>query len=92
MKCYLCNGDNFIVRPGEVRNNNKIKVIECKSCGLVTLDNLSHISERHYEEGKMHAYENTIKEWIQETEIEDSRRFNKFKKKIRIRSCNKSRT
>ena len=82
MKCYLCNGNNFNVRPGEVRDNKKIKVIECNSCGLVTLDDLSHIAEKHYEEGKMHAYQNTMKEWIQETEIDDLRRFNKFKKNI----------
>ena len=28
MKCYLCSGDTFNVRPGEVRDNKKIKVYE----------------------------------------------------------------
>lgn len=82
MKCYLCDGEKFDIRPGEVRDNKKIKVIECNSCGLVTLDDLSHISKKHYEEGKMHEYQNTMKEWIQETEIDDLRRFNQFKVNI----------
>lgn len=82
MKCYLCNGDTFKVKPGEVRDNKKIKVIECNSCGLVTLDDLSHITEKHYENGKMHSYQNTMREWMQETENDDLRRFEKFKKNI----------
>ena len=48
----------------------------------MTLDDLSHINENHYEEGKMHSYQNTMKEWMQETEIDDLRRFKKFKKNI----------
>jgi 2-polyprenyl-3-methyl-5-hydroxy-6-metoxy-1,4-benzoquinol methylase len=82
MKCYLCNGTEFVSRPGEVRDNLNVHVVECNKCGLVTLDDLSHINENHYEEGKMHSYQNTMKEWMQETEIDDSRRFKEFKRNI----------
>ena len=82
MNCYLCHNTEFISRPGEVRDNLNVHVVECKKCGLVTLDDLSHITESHYEEGKMHAYQNTMKEWMQETEIDDLRRFKEFKKNI----------
>ena len=56
MNCYLCNSTKFISRPGEVRDNLNVHVVECKKCGLVTLDDFLHITESHYEEGKMHAY------------------------------------
>jgi 2-polyprenyl-3-methyl-5-hydroxy-6-metoxy-1,4-benzoquinol methylase len=82
MNCYLCNGTEFASRPGEVRDNLNVYVVECNKCGLVTLDNFSHINENHYEDGKMHSYQNTMKEWIQETEIDDLRRFKEFKKNI----------
>jgi 2-polyprenyl-3-methyl-5-hydroxy-6-metoxy-1,4-benzoquinol methylase len=82
MKCYLCNGDKFSQRPGEVRDDNTLNVVECNNCGLVTLDSFSHISGSHYEDGKMHSSQNTIIEWLQETEVDDSRRFKEFKKSI----------
>jgi len=82
MNCYLCDSNEFKIRPGEVRDNLNVHVVECKKCGLVTLDDLSHIIENHYEDGKMHSYQNTMKEWMQETEIDDMRRFKEFKKNI----------
>ena len=82
MKCYLCENKNFTTRPGVVRDNPSVKVIECIACGLVTLDSFSQISDRHYEEGKMHAEETSILTWTQETEIDDQRRFEFLKNKI----------
>lgn len=82
MKCYLCDGSSFSDRPGQVRDNDRIKVIECNSCGLVTLNDFSHISQKHYESGKMHESENTIQEWIKETESDDQRRFEMLKNKL----------
>lgn len=82
MKCYLCQNISFTTRPGEVRDNPSVKVIECDSCGLVTLNSFNQISDRHYEEGKMHSEETPIRTWTQETEIDDQRRFDFFKSKI----------
>ena len=79
MKCYLCGCQNFQERATEVRDNCKVKVIECEKCGLVTLSDFNHISESHYQEGKMHALENTIEDWKLETEKDDQRRFEIFK-------------
>jgi len=82
MKCYLCGGDSFSDRLGIVRDNPNVKVIECNACSLVTLDSFDHISDRHYEEGKMHAEETPILKWSQETETDDQRRLDFFKAKM----------
>jgi 2-polyprenyl-3-methyl-5-hydroxy-6-metoxy-1,4-benzoquinol methylase len=80
--CYLCNSTNFRKRKGEVRDNKELEIIECSKCGLVTFSNLSHIKERHYEDGKMHNEEISITHWQQETENDDQRRFEMLKNKL----------
>lgn len=82
MNCYLCNEEEFVERPGQVRDHSGVKVIECVNCGLVTLSSIDHISERHYEEGKMHVGDVSITEWLQETDIDDQRRFEMLKPKL----------
>ena len=82
MVCYLCGKSDFVDRPGKVRDIQEIKVIECTSCGLVTLSGTDHISERHYEEGKMHSTEISIDDWLKTTETDDLRRFYMFKPKL----------
>lgn len=82
MTCYLCDNDSFIQIKERVRDNNKIKVIQCQICGLVTLDTFTHISKNYYEDGKMHAHQNTIDEWLLETEPDDNKRYEMFKSKI----------
>jgi len=82
MKCYLCDGANFEVRAEKVRDNDQIKVIECLKCGLVSLSRVDHISERHYEDGKMHTTEVSVNEWLQESDNDDLRRFEMFKSKL----------
>lgn len=82
MICYLCSKSDFVDRPGKVRDLEEIKVIECTNCGLVTLSRTDHISERHYEEGKMHSKEIEINDWLKSTETDDQRRFEMFKPKL----------
>ena len=82
MNCYLCNEVEFVERPGQVRDYSDLKVYECVNCGLVTLSSIDHISVRHYEEGKMHMGDVSIIEWLQETEIDDQRRFEMLKTKL----------
>jgi hypothetical protein len=43
MKCYFCNSQNNFKRPGSVRDNKKLKILECKDCGLVYLSSTKHI-------------------------------------------------
>jgi 2-polyprenyl-3-methyl-5-hydroxy-6-metoxy-1,4-benzoquinol methylase len=82
MNCYLCSEEDFVERPGKVRDYSGVKVLECVNCGLVTLSSIDHISERHYEEGKMHEGEVSITDWLQETDIDDQRRFEMLKSKL----------
>lgn len=81
--CYLCNSGHFAVRKGSVRGNETLQVLECTSCGLVTLSSFSHLSQTHYQDGKMHGEEPlSIEAWIKETETDDRRRYEMFKEKI----------
>lgn len=82
MNCYLCKENAFTERPGKVRDNSDVKVIECNNCGLVTLSSIDHISERHYEEGKMHEGEVSISAWIHDTDVDDQRRYDMLKTKM----------
>ena len=79
MKCYICDGTSFRDRQGKIRDNDKIKVVECNTCGLVTLSDFLHIYPNHYESGKMHESENSILEWKKETDSDDQRRFEMLK-------------
>lgn len=83
MKCYLCGSKEFFYRKGSVRDNKKIRVIECKKCSLVSLDSKNHISSRHYQEGGMHDDKKKLYDWLKEGEKDDLRRFDFFKKKIK---------
>ena len=82
-QCYLCNGTNFKKRPGSVRDNMKLKVLECKSCGLVFLSSFSHITSNHYKRSGMHGKKKpNLNKWQDETYTDDIRRFNFIKGKI----------
>lgn len=83
MKCYICGNAKFFVRPGSVRDNKALNVLECEQCRLVTLSSIDHLDSDHYEKGKMHGKEPiAIKEWLQATDHDDERRFNTLRSKI----------
>ena len=48
MNCYLCNSSSFLNRKGSVRDSTDLKILECKNCGLVTLNSKSHIHKEFY--------------------------------------------
>ena len=52
--CYLCNSQNNFIRPGSVRDDKKLKILECTNCGLVYLSSTKHIKASHYERSGMH--------------------------------------
>ena len=86
MECYLCGSKKTIKRKGHPRDNKLISILECSECGLVFLDNFDHIDENFYQESNMHNDEfqsNSIKEWLEETEIDDIRRIEQHKSKIK---------
>jgi 2-polyprenyl-3-methyl-5-hydroxy-6-metoxy-1,4-benzoquinol methylase len=83
MNCYLCHSDKYSIRPGNVRDNKNIDVLECDNCGLVYLSSLDHIKQNHYENSGMHDDEALdINKWLKETKIDDERRYQFVKKKI----------
>ena len=86
MECYLCGSKKTIKRKGHPRDKKLISILECSQCGLVFLDNFDHIDENFYQESNMHNDEfqsNSIKEWLEETEIDDIRRIEQHKSKIK---------
>jgi 2-polyprenyl-3-methyl-5-hydroxy-6-metoxy-1,4-benzoquinol methylase len=80
--CYLCNSQNNFIRPGLVRDDKKLKILECINCGLVYLSSTKHIKASHYEQSGMHnGKKPNVNSWLKETQTDDMRRY-KFVKKI----------
>ena len=76
MSCYLCKATSFSTRKGKVRDNPRLEIIECKSCGLVSLSDVSHIKKDFYANSGMHGEEPIAMEaWLKETEWDDLRRY-----------------
>ena len=67
-KCYLCGGTEFNKRPGSVRDNLELEILECASCGLVFLSSFDHIKDAFYENSEMHGKEMpNVQAWLSET-------------------------
>lgn len=81
MRCYLCGSSDYKVRDGKVRDNQKLDVLECNHCGLVFLSSLEHIDENYYEDSNM-SEGLDVKEWLNETCVDDNRRFEFVKEMI----------
>ncbi|MCW7466196.1 class I SAM-dependent methyltransferase [Leptospira levettii] len=81
--CYLCGSSSFLNRPGKVRDNENLVIKECHSCGLVFLSSFDHIKNTHYQDSGMHGESlPEIREWLNETEKDDERRFQFLKEKM----------
>ncbi len=81
MTCYLCSSSDYKVRDGKVRDNEKLDVLECNHCGLVFLSSLEHIDENYYENSSM-SEGLDVNEWLNETCVDDNRRFEFVKEMI----------
>jgi len=87
MSCYLCGSERHSLRPGTVRDNPAIQVLECEDCGLVYLSSQSHIADGHYENSGMHSGKDlSIGTWLEESRIDDERRYEFLKKRMTERS------
>ena len=76
----LCNSPDFKTRKGQVRDAPELKILECKTCGLVTLSSLDHIQPGHYEQSGMHGDEPpSIEHLLRQTACDDERRFKLLK-------------
>lgn len=82
--CRLCGSSTF-PRKGKIRSTRSLladKILECKACSFVFLNDDSHISQTHYEESLMHDYEKTLEESREESKEEDLRRYDMLKSEI----------
>ncbi len=75
-RCYLCGGIELNKRPGSVRDNSELKMLECTSCGLVFLSSFDHIKSGFYENSAMHGEKvPDLQTLLKETARDDERRF-----------------
>lgn len=75
--CYICGSAKHSFRPGRVRDNAQLKILECTSCGLVFLSSAEHIDDVFYTNSGMHGSSGVCLEpetWLKETEWDDDRR------------------
>ena len=79
-KCCLCGKSEFNKRPGSVRDNPELEILECASCGLVFLSSFDHIRDGFYEKSGMHG-ENVpdVQASLKDTAGDDERRFQYLK-------------
>ena len=84
LKCYLCGSEYSHKRPGTVRDDPSIDVLECDGCGLVYLSSQGHIGTGHYEKSGMHGGKQPdIDAWIKDTVVDDERRFAFLKQRLK---------
>lgn len=74
--CYLCGCDDFGQRNGCVRDDARLKVFECNSCGLVFLSSFEHVVDGFYENAGMHGKKPPDFQYLlNEAAFDDERRF-----------------
>lgn len=72
--CYLCQGTSHSKRPGKVRDDESLDILECDNCGLVTLSKTS-VPKDFYEDSGMHGTDALdINDWLKQLERDDLRR------------------
>lgn len=75
-QCYLCGCSELRRRPGVVRDNPALQILECRDCALVVLSSAEHVAGSHYADSGMHgAAAPSMDEWLRVAEQDDRRRF-----------------
>jgi len=73
--CYLCKDSEIEELEGTVRDYPHLKILKCKKCGLVFLDNFDHIDETYYENSKMLSEAHlSIDKWMKENYTQNKQR------------------
>ena len=76
MRCYICKSENHKKRDGKVRDNPLLSILECNNCGLVFLENNTHITDDFYINSGIHGTNQvSIENWLAETKNDDERRY-----------------
>ena len=79
MQCYLCNCTEHRHRPGKVRDDESMEILECKGCGLVFLVR-TKLPEGFYEQSGMHNGDpQPMESWLHDADRDDERRFRYLK-------------
>jgi SAM-dependent methyltransferase len=86
LKCYLCGKHKFVKRPGKVRDNPALDILECLSCGLVFLSSFAHIDNEYYSKSLIHEEFFDLESVIKDVSWDDERRFECFKRLIENKS------
>lgn len=74
-KCYLCESTKHRHRPGKVRDDESLEILECQGCGLVFLSR-TELPKGFYEQSCMHSGEpQPAMTWLHDTDHDDERRF-----------------
>lgn len=73
-KCYLCDCMEHRRRPGKVRDDASLEILECQNCGLVFLPR-TELPEGFYEQSRMHSGEpQPALDCLHDTERDNERR------------------
>ncbi len=83
--CYLCGSHDFVTKPGSVRDDPTLKVLECTSCGLVFVSPDDLRDETFYAASGMHDESDelpAVPNWLHETAHDDDRRVEFLRAKI----------
>lgn len=90
MKCYHCGSNEHSKVDGKIRDwnpqTNNISIVKCKMCGLISLNDTSHIDDLFYENSNMLqaplGEQVDYKSWSRESEADNERRLRDFEKDI----------
>ena len=86
MTCYVCESTHHSAVTGKVRDLPDTKILQCDECGLVFLENFSHIHQNFYENSGMYNGDIDIPSvQLRENQPDDLRRFQHVKELIRNR-------
>lgn len=90
MQCLICKSEEFDCIHEGTRDIPDIKVLKCRKCGMVCLDNQKQNAQQNYARGGMlqNSYvaigdkteDMSWETWIRETERDDERRFAELNK------------
>lgn len=87
MACYLCGSNEALEVRGTVRDRPEIGIRKCVSCGLVFLDDFSHVHDAFYEDD-YNAENHPGQNWRQHLEdcrVDDERRLSQILPRIASR-------
>jgi SAM-dependent methyltransferase len=84
-QCYLCSGARFFKRPGAVRDDPSLEILECEECSLVFLSSHDHVGQVPYLQAGQRGLGDgslSIDHWLRVSAGDDNRRVHYLADKI----------